>query len=369
MAKTVTQRAVKLGRLLVESGLVDEQQLDQGLEAQLVFGGRIGTNLVELGFVATASIAESLARQLGIEALAPSDLDAVPRGALDALPRELAEKHQVFPLSLEKRTLRLAMVDPTDLEAQDEIAFVTGLRIHPVVAPELLVAYALEKFYGIHRTNRFVRLAEAAHATARETGAGVGGDLMHDAVLSSASSGATAPPKDDAPYTLRRAVEDLIAAERHAQVVGVLRRRLAEDFARVAVFVVDGDRMRGWGHRGCSVPAEIPRDNVRDPIRNLELSERVCPTLREARLSLRPALRRLGGADGDRLLARLLGHEGGSDVLMLPVRVGGQLALLALAVAERREGRLSAFQEHALLARKVADAVELVRLRGRLASL
>lgn len=359
-----TARAVKIGRLLVDSGLVSETQLQQGLEAQLVFGGRIGTNLVELGFVATASIAESLARQLGIEALSPSDLDEVPRGALDALPKELAAKHQVFPLSLEKRRMRLAMVDPTDLEALDEIAFVTGLRVDPVVAPELLVSYGLEKFYGIHRANRFVRLAEATDEMVRQTAGGVGQDLMADAAAPRAP-GQTAP--DDEPYTLRRAVDDLLTARRHSDTVSVLRRRLAEDFSRVAIFVVDGDRMRGWGHRGCQIPAEIARDHVREPIRSLELAARSCSTLREAQRALRPALRRPGGADGDRVLARLLGVEG-SELLMVPVRVGSHLALLGLAAGERAPGRLTAFDEHGLLARKVADAVELVRLRARLAA-
>lgn len=361
-----TTRSVKIGQLLVDSGLITPTQLEQGLEAQLVFGGRLGTNLVELGFIATASIAEVLARQLGIPALAPSELDRIPRGALDALPRDLAARHQVFPLLLEKRRLKLAMVDPTDLEALDEIGFVTGLQVDPVVAPELLVAYALEKFYEVHRANRFVRLAEATDEMVRQGAGSVGGDLMSE-TAGARAPGRTAP--DDEPYTLRRAVDDLLAARKHADTVSVLRRRLAEDFARVAVFVVDGDRMRGWGHRGCAVPAEVARDPVREPIRSIELAARACVILRDAQRALRPALRRPGGADGDRLLARLLGVEDGGDVLVVPVRVASSLALLALASRERRSGRLTAFDEHALLARKIADAVELVRIRARLAAL
>lgn len=360
-----TTRAVKLGDLLVESGLITERQLERGLEAQLVFGGRLGTNLVELGFVATASIAETLARQLGIEALAPSDLEGVPRAALDALPGELASRHQVFPLALEKRRLRLAMVDPTDLEALDEIGFVSGMGVTQVVAPELLVAYALERYYGIHRPNRFVRLAEATDDMLRQGAGGVEQDLMAE---TGGARAAGEPAPDDEAYTLRRAVDDLLAARKHADTARVLRRRLAEDFARVALFVVDGERMRGWGHRGCTVPSEILRDRVREPIRNLELAARGCPILQEAKRSRRPRVRRPSRAEGDRLLARTLGVEGEGEMLVLPVWVGRSLALLALAAAERRPGRMRAVEEHALLARKIADAVELVRIRARLAA-
>jgi len=363
---TGTKRTVKIGSLLVESGLITGTQLEQGLEAQLVFGGRLGTNLVELGFVSTAAIAEVLARQLSIPALVPSDLDEVPAATLDALPRDLAARHQVFPLLLEKRRLKLAMVDPTDLAAQDEIGFVTGFRIDPVVAPELLVAYALETFYGVHRPSRFVRLAEATNEMVRQSEAGVGRDLMAE------TPGARAPGRaapDDEPYTLRRAVDDLLAARKHADTVRVLRRRLAEDFARVAIFVVDGDRMRGWGHHGCTVPLEVVRDGTREPMRNLELTAHSCATLREAREAWQPSLRRLAGTEGDRLLARLLRVDRGDEALVLPVRVGSALALLALAAAERRPNRMAAFNEHALLARKIADAVELVRARTRLATL
>ena len=361
-----THRTIKIGQLLLESGLITPTQLEQGLEAQLVFGGRLGTNLVELGFIATASIAEVLARQLGIPALAPSELDQVPRGALDALPQEMAARHQVFPLQLEKRRLKLAMVDPTDLDALDEIGFATGLRLEPVVAPELLVTYALEKFYDVHRANRFVRLAEATDEMVRQSAGGVGRDLMAE-TGGARAPGQTAP--DDEPYTLRDAVQDLLDARKHADTVSVLRRRLAEDFSRVAIFVVDGDRMRGWGHRGCHVPAEVARDPVREPIRSLELSARFCATLHEAQRMLRPALRRPGGGDGDRILARLLDVGDGGDLLVVPVRVASSLALLALAAGERRPGRLTAFDEHALLGRKIADAVELVRIRARLAAL
>ncbi len=71
-AATGVAMKLKIGDHLVQNGLITEQQLDEALEAQTVFGGRLGTNLVELGFVTTAALAESLARQLGLTALVPS---------------------------------------------------------------------------------------------------------------------------------------------------------------------------------------------------------------------------------------------------------------------------------------------------------
>jgi hypothetical protein len=148
----------KIGDLLVRNGLINEEQLDQALQ------GRLGTNLVELGFITTATLAEFLATQLGMKCLLPAQLTEILKSVLEALDPETAARYMVFPIGEDRRTVQLAMVDPTDLRAVDEVAFRTGRNVAPVVAPELLVVYALERFYQVKRANRFLRFAPALSA-------------------------------------------------------------------------------------------------------------------------------------------------------------------------------------------------------------
>jgi hypothetical protein len=92
-----------------------------------------------------------------MKCLLPAQLTEVPKSVLETLDPETAARYMVFPISEDRRTVQLAMVDPTDLRAVDEVAFRTGRNVAPVVAPELLVVYALERFYQVKRANRFCR--------------------------------------------------------------------------------------------------------------------------------------------------------------------------------------------------------------------
>src|SRR5690242_14933315 len=125
--------AIRIGELLVKHQIVTEGQLSEALRAQELFGGRVGTNLVELGYLSEQALAQFLSTQLGIPHIAASELDAVPEEALKLVPRALAEKYKVVPVSAQKRRIRLAMADPTDLKAVDEVAFSSGCSVQPVI--------------------------------------------------------------------------------------------------------------------------------------------------------------------------------------------------------------------------------------------
>ncbi|HEY6837542.1 MAG TPA: hypothetical protein VI389_02245 [Geobacteraceae bacterium] len=151
--------AVKLGELLVKAGLITPTQLDDCLKCQVIFGGRLGTNLIEMGYLEEDDLARVLSQKLGVPFASPDRLMSIPQDVIDLIPLELVLKYKVVPLALEKKRLTLAMMDPANISATDEISFITGFIIQPVVTPELRLILALEKYYGIQRETRYINIA------------------------------------------------------------------------------------------------------------------------------------------------------------------------------------------------------------------
>jgi hypothetical protein len=152
----------RLGDRLLAAGLLTHEQLEQALRAQVVWGGRLGTNLVELGCIDLDQLATALGRQHGLPPALERHFDRADAELQRAFPVELAAKHCVVPLLRFGTPPRIAVVsiDPLTVEARDEIAEAFGVesdQIVPSVAAEMRVRYHLERVYGIRRTARFLR--------------------------------------------------------------------------------------------------------------------------------------------------------------------------------------------------------------------
>ena len=152
--------SIKMGEMLVEARLLTPAQLTEALRNQVNFGGSLGTNIIDMGFLEEEDLAEFSSRQLGLPCATTEELMSVSPDVIRLVPKELAEKYMIIPLSREKKRLTLAMLDPSDLSIIDEISFVTGYFIIPVIAPELRLLQALEKHYDIKRNPRFIQLAD-----------------------------------------------------------------------------------------------------------------------------------------------------------------------------------------------------------------
>jgi hypothetical protein len=158
---------MKLGTLLLRDGIINLDQLEAALRAQVLFGGRLGTNLVELGHVSLDTLTDYLARTLAMPAATQAMFEAADPRILTLVPAALAEKHLVFPLGLEPGDpprLRLAVAEPRDMAAVAAVEKACGVKVWPHVVPELRVLFYLEQAYGITRKPRFVRAAPAADA-------------------------------------------------------------------------------------------------------------------------------------------------------------------------------------------------------------
>jgi type IV pilus assembly protein PilB len=148
--------SAKLGETLLRENLITPQQLKEALDFQRLNGGRLGSTLVRLGILSDEEVTAVLSRQYGVPSV-NLDLFEVDPSAVKLVTQETAKKYMVLPLSRVGPTLTLAMVDPTNVFAIDDIKFMTGLQVEPVVVSETALLAAIERYYG---TTREIELAK-----------------------------------------------------------------------------------------------------------------------------------------------------------------------------------------------------------------
>ncbi|MGB7024447.1 MAG: type IV-A pilus assembly ATPase PilB [Candidatus Acidiferrales bacterium] len=137
----------RLGEILVRDSLISSDQLKQALDYQKKEGGRLGTCLVKLGLVSDEDITAVLSRQYGVPSINLKFYEVDP-SVIKLIPQETAVRYQIVPLSRVGSTLTIAMTDPTNVFAMDDIKFMTGFNVEPVVASESAISEAIGKFYG-----------------------------------------------------------------------------------------------------------------------------------------------------------------------------------------------------------------------------
>jgi hypothetical protein len=286
--------ADKLGDMLVGRGIITPQQLEEALKSQVIFGGRIGTNLIELGYVEEEVLARVLAEKFGVPFAEPRQLSDISPEIIALLPREIVERFKVLPVSLDKKRLTVVMSDPSDLSALDEISFRTGFIIRPLVTSEIRLVAALEKYYDIRREFRYITLGlEGRNAKAPLAGTVsarrqpepemVDFSALSEVVLEpeplapapappvpkpSAPPPPLAPapsaPKPSAPppepppvvaappapektsYTIDNLLLDLANATERDEISTCMVNYLGHEYERAALFLVRGGTVQGW---------------------------------------------------------------------------------------------------------------------------
>ena len=143
---------LRIGEMLVQLGRIDADQLRVALAHQRQWGGRLGGAIVRLGFLGEPALLDAVGQQLGVPFVEIGDREIAPK-VLALVPRKLAEARRVLPLELiaegRRGALVVALGDPSDLRIIDELAFVTGLSVRPVLAGEEDLDRALERHLGI----------------------------------------------------------------------------------------------------------------------------------------------------------------------------------------------------------------------------
>jgi len=139
--------AVRIGELLLKEKRITPEQLQEALNYQRQNGGKLGYNLIKLGYVKDEEITALLSKQYGVPSIALTQFEIDP-AVVKLVPADTALKYQIVPLSRAGATLTIAMTDPTNVFAMDDLKFMTGYNVEPVVASETAVVDAIQKYYG-----------------------------------------------------------------------------------------------------------------------------------------------------------------------------------------------------------------------------
>ncbi|HLO68036.1 MAG TPA: type IV-A pilus assembly ATPase PilB [Holophaga sp.] len=137
----------RLGELLVRENLISLQQLQKAQEEQRRTGARIGSLLVKQGAIAETDLTNFLSKQYGVPAISLKDFD-IDEEVLKLIPKATAEKHQVVPVNRAGSSLIVAMSDPSNIFAVDDIKFLTGYNVEVVVASEQAIKEAIDRYYA-----------------------------------------------------------------------------------------------------------------------------------------------------------------------------------------------------------------------------
>src|SRR5437867_3142727 len=145
--------SVRLGEILVKESLITQDQLQKALEFQRANGGKLGSCLTKMGFITDDDITGVLSRQYGVPSMNLKYYEDDPN-VIKLIPQDTASRYQVIPLSRVGSVLTIAMTDPTNVFAMDDIKFMTGFNVEPVVASESAIGDAITRFYGGTSTNQ-----------------------------------------------------------------------------------------------------------------------------------------------------------------------------------------------------------------------
>lgn len=168
------KRKRRLGDILIDDGVITEEQLNKGLEKQKELGVRLGAALVESGIVSEDQIAQALSNQLGYDMVDVSDME-ISNYILDLVPSKILHKYSAIPCIIpddDPGVLKVAMADPLDMTAIDDIAIITNMNIVPLVATNKSVAMALDRHFGQNalneQLNEYTKGKEASLEDVRE---------------------------------------------------------------------------------------------------------------------------------------------------------------------------------------------------------
>lgn len=137
----------KFGELLVKGGKISPAQLQEALALQKDQGGRLGSNLVKLGFMTDRQLVESLSQHFRVPSVDLQGME-IDEAVIKIIPADIARKYTILPVNKAGATVTVAMIDPTNVFAMDDVKFMTGYKVEPVVASENAIRLAIDRYYG-----------------------------------------------------------------------------------------------------------------------------------------------------------------------------------------------------------------------------
>jgi hypothetical protein len=369
------------GKYLARHEIVTPKQLEDATQTLVIFGGRLGSNLVELGHLDLDDLERHLSAYMGVQMAPARWVERPDPRALKALKPSVIERHRIMPLEIEAKTLHVAMQDPSDAAQIDDLAFASGLSIEPYLMSEIRLGMLLESHFGIRRNVRYINLgpddvvapgkgpeaagpgevpaapsvSEEREAEAREREAhGIHPleahqELIDEEAFSDLHSSFQAGTGAEAPASVARAevaepppaivqadpaagdagrdaaadaiaLETALAAAPDRDAVTDIALRLARIHVRAAaLFVVHRDVIHGAAGAGCDLERRV---------RGVFLPCEGGGLLAEVAASGNPFRGRPPRTGVDDRLFRALGREGAREAAVLPIEIGGRVVNL-----------------------------------------
>ena len=259
---------MRLGEALVQKGFITEAQLQQALKAQLIYGGHLGTCLIEFGYVKESQLGQVLAEIFKVGYASVEMFQDIPGNVIGTIPRKVVERCHVIPFGLSEKKLQVAMIDPKNIMALDEISAVTGCKITPWVAPEARVFQAMERYYDLPRRQRYITVCRDLD---REPTAGGGEDPqlryatgnppwqtgltdLSSEVLDRPGRGPAPPPTEAAGtepvHDLGDVSKRLCGVEKMESVADTILAYASQSMARCILFMVKSSTATVWASHG-----------------------------------------------------------------------------------------------------------------------
>lgn len=211
---------MKLGEALVGKGLITKQELNLALERQVVFGGRIGTNLLELRILSEEDLTRFIGEYFRLPYITNEVIGSIPKNVLHSVNKEIIEKYKILPLKKEGKKLYVAMLNAGNLPEVDELSFITGFHIVPYAISEMRLFFALERHYGIKTEQRYVKFLDRFN------------------------------PQIEVLDSLEKVKEVLTEANNEEKIAEIIIRLARTVASRAAIFNVHIDKITIWKAKG-----------------------------------------------------------------------------------------------------------------------
>jgi hypothetical protein len=340
---------IKLGEMLLQAGVLTQSQLNDALKSQLIYGGKLGTNLVELGFVEVDALTGVLSRQTLLPPVQAIELVDIPVAVIGLLQPDVADRHRAIPFREDDRSVHVAVVDATNLAITDMLRFATGRDVRVHIAPEVLIARALNTYYGIPNKERYIRLSDDPLFIERA-------DQSQPALWPELK------PERPARTNLGDAVRRLLEVSNTNAVLEVMLDFGAPFFRAVAVLANRGEQFEVIGVRGTdSVRRRLL--GARTSVEKGALIQQVVQ-LRRTHVAPMP----LDHEDSS-LLEKFEEDDITMPVLASPMIVQERVELIMLGVGMSSQFNVGQIRRFEMLLEKASLATQILRLTNRLAVL
>ncbi len=221
----------RFGEMLVHEGVITREQLKLALERQVVSGGRVGTNLMELGILGDDVLSHYLGKYYGMPSVKREELMNITPEVLGIVPSHVADRLSIIPFKKDGDTLHVALMDSENVSELNELEIMTGYKIVPHITTESRLIDALARYYGIKKDIKYLNIFDKDSLKVRKASVN----------------------------RIKKVKTDLIKARNNKEVGEILVSESAKVVSRVALFNVRKGYLKVWIAKGMDIEGmQIP---------------------------------------------------------------------------------------------------------------